>query len=174
MAGKTIVIGLGNPLLRDDAVGLCVAEMLRPGVPPEVTVAVSERGGFELLDLMTGFQRAILIDCLDLPQPRPGRIRNLSLQDCRGSRRLIGQHDLSIGRAFELAEVLGIPMPVDVEIFGIEPADTSSFGEQLSPEVQKAAEQLVENLQERFKQRQSPARFEGNSMAGGDSWQAHP
>jgi Ni,Fe-hydrogenase maturation factor len=37
---KTLVLGLGNPLLRDDAVGLLVAERLKPLLANQTDVEV--------------------------------------------------------------------------------------------------------------------------------------
>ncbi len=140
---RTVVLGLGNPLLGDDAVGLEAAarleELLKQKPLPLVEVRTSQRAGFDLLELLSGFERAILIDALLVPEPKPGRIRRLSLQDVKGSARLVSMHDIHCGTAFALAESLGVPMPSEVEIYGIEVAATGVFSETLSPEAARAA-----------------------------------
>ena len=57
---KSIVVGLGNPILTDDGVGNKVAEVLRNKVGPEVEVVEASLAGFNLLDLLTGYDTAIL------------------------------------------------------------------------------------------------------------------
>jgi hydrogenase maturation protease len=146
-AGRTVVLGLGNPVLRDDGVGLVVAaavlRLLEEAPVPGADVLASTRAGFELLDLLRGYRRAILIDCLTLPDPVPGRVHHLSLDDVAGSARLVNAHDLSLGTAFRLAERLGIPMPGEVDIVAVEGADTQTFAEGLTPDVAAAAGPLA-------------------------------
>jgi len=77
--GTTVVLGLGNPVVSDDRAGLAVAaelkRLLEESPIAGVTVLESERGGFELIDLLAGHSRAILIDCLTVASPIPGRVR---------------------------------------------------------------------------------------------------
>ena len=69
------VLGLGNPVLTDDAVGLHVAaeveRLLRTDPITGVSVLTSTRAGFELINLLTGFTHALIIDCLEIPHRRP-------------------------------------------------------------------------------------------------------
>ena len=59
---KTLIIGLGNPLVTDDSVGLRVVERLRPLLAdrPDVEVAEDYWGGLRLMERMIGFDRAIV------------------------------------------------------------------------------------------------------------------
>jgi len=158
-AAGTIVLGLGNPILGDDAVGLRVAaaleQLLIEDPVPGVTVVTSTRAGFEVIDLLAGADRAIIVDCLEVPDPEPGRIRRLDLQHVSGASRLVGPHDISVGVAFELAGTLGVRMPRDVEIYGVEASATRGFGEALSPAVQTAVETLSRDLHAQLKRRAS-------------------
>ncbi len=151
----TVVVGLGNPILSDDAAGLRVAaavpELLRDDPVPGVRVLMSTRAGFELIDLLAGARRAVLIDALDVAEPVPGRIRRLDLQQVAGAARLVGAHDISVGVAFELAASLGVRMPEAIEIYGIEGAEMRSFGEQLTPAVEASVATLAHELHERLK-----------------------
>ena len=63
---KTLILGLGNPLVTDDSVGLRVAEQLKPLLAdrPEVEVAEDYWGGLRLMERMIGFDRAIVIDAI--------------------------------------------------------------------------------------------------------------
>jgi len=67
----------------------------------------------------------------------------LDLENFSGSSRLNNQHDLSLSAAFALAERLGIEMPDDVSILGIETADVRTINEELSPEVEAAVSPLA-------------------------------
>jgi len=151
----TIIIGLGNPVRGDDGVGLAVAEALRTLLEEKpiagVEVRTSERAGFEVLDLVTGASRAIIVDCLEVPEPQPGRVRRLAVDATYGSARLTGGHDVNLESALELGRLLGAPMPADVEVYGIEAKETAEFSERLTPEVEAAVQPFVEWLHGRLR-----------------------
>ena len=149
-----LVLGLGNPVLSDDGVGLAVAErlesLLEEHAIPGVTVRKSTRAGFELIDLMTGFDKAIIIDCMATDDPCPGRIHWLNVDEIAGSARLIGAHDIGLGVALDLAAELNIPMPDQIEIIGVEPFDMWSFGEELSPVINGAVDSIVNEVHDKL------------------------
>ena len=63
---KTLILGLGNPLVTDDSVGLRVVEQLKPLLADRADVEVSEDywGGLRLMERMIGFERAIVVDAI--------------------------------------------------------------------------------------------------------------
>lgn len=141
------VLGLGNPVLTDDAVGLHVAaeveRLLREHPIAGVSVLTSTRAGFELINLLTGFTHAMIIDCLELPEPIPGHVRRLDLNMLSGSARLVGVHDISVADAFELAATLGTRMPGTVEIYAVEGGDTQTISEEMTSVVSAAVSPLA-------------------------------
>lgn len=145
--GRTIVLGLGNPVLSDDRVGLAVAEAVQRRVKqrsvPDVDVLTATRGGFHLIDVLHDYARAILIDCWTPPVPTPGRVRRLNVALAAGSARLVSPHDISIAEAFQFAALLSIPMPEEVIIYVVEGADTESLSESMTPLVEAAVEPLA-------------------------------
>jgi hydrogenase maturation protease len=151
---QTVVLGLGNPVRYDDAVGLRVAEaverLLAEQPVPGVTVMTSTRAGFELIDLLSGASRAIIVDCLVPPDPVPGRIRRLTLEDVAGAARLVGAHDITLAGAFDLARATGVPMPGPVEIYAVEAADIDRLEEGLSPAVASAVPRLAREIHRRL------------------------
>lgn len=155
-SGRTVVLGLGNPILSDDGVGLAVAGELKRllAVAPVrgVDVLASTRAGFELIDLLRGYARAVILDCIVLSDPQPGRVCRLTLDDVSGCARLVNAHELSVGTAFRLAEQMGVPMPREVEIIAVEAADTSTIAEGLTPAVQATVSPLAREIHESLKQ----------------------
>lgn len=181
MAGHTVVLGLGNPVQRDDAVGLRVAErlkeILRVDPVAGVDVLVSTRAGFELIDILQGYEHAVIVDCLELPEPVPGRVRKLDLERFAGSARLNAAHEISIVTAFELAARLGIAMPRAVEIFAIEALDVRTLDEGLTEAVAASVEPLAAEIHGMLKaraagekgQRQGEPSAPGGKEPGPDS-----
>jgi hydrogenase maturation protease len=152
--GTTIVLGLGNPVRFDDAVGLRIAEaverLLADAPVSGVKVLTSTRAGLELIDLLSGASRAIIVDCLALPDPFPGRVRRLTLEDVAGAARLVGAHDVTLSHAFELARAAGVPMPSAVEIYAVEAGDIDRIEEGLSPQVAAVVPVLARVIHERL------------------------
>jgi len=149
-SARIAVLGMGNPVVSDDRVGLAVAEelrrMLERAPVPAVTVLESMRGGLDLIDLLSGYSHAIIVDCLTVPNPTPGQVRRLALDRIAGSARLVNAHEVSITHAFQLAAKMGIDMPGVVEIFAVEGGDTSTISEQMTPAVSAAVGPLAEEI----------------------------
>jgi hydrogenase maturation protease len=145
---RTLVLGMGNPILSDDGVGLLVAERLAASALPDcVEVQQSEQAGLRLLELVRGFTRVIIIDALQSPEGSgrtPGEIVRYEAADFRGGHRYGSAHSIGLHTALELGETLGYDMPEEVVVFGIEAVDVETFGEELSPPVAAAAARAVD------------------------------
>ena len=148
----TLVLGMGNPILSDDGVGLLVAERLRETALPEgVEVQQSEVAGLRLLELVRGFARVIIIDALRSPAESgrvPGEIVRYEAKDFKGGHRYGSAHSIGLDTALELGHRLGYDMPEEVTVFAIEAVDVETFGEELSPPVAAAAERVISLVRE--------------------------
>jgi hydrogenase maturation protease len=143
---RTLVLGLGNPILRDDGVGLEVARRLRPILADREDVSVEEDtwGGLRLMERMIGFDRAVVIDAT-APEGEPGRIRLLA-PDSIPTQHSASAHDVNLPTALRLGREAGAHLPETDEIVlvGIEAADVLNFGEDRTPEVEAAVPRAVE------------------------------
>ena len=144
---STLVLGMGNPILSDDGVGLLVAERLRGApLPAGVEVQQSEVAGLRLLELVRGFTRVIIIDALKSPAEvgrAPGEIVRYEAKDFKGGQRYGSAHSIGLGTVLELGDRLGCDMPREVVVYAIEAVDVETFGEELSPPVAAAAERVL-------------------------------
>jgi hydrogenase maturation protease len=145
---RTLVVGLGNPLLTDDGVGLVVARALRDRLPDRRDVDVQEdfNGGLRLMERMVGYDRAIVVDAI-LTGGMAGSIQllrggNMPTQHSASS------HDATLRTALDFGRSVGAALPLDEEILmiGIEAADVSTFGTCCTPEVQAAVPAAVETV----------------------------
>lgn len=137
------IIGLGNALRGDDAVGILAARRLRARVGDRTEVVEAEMAGVEILELVEGARAVILIDAARSGQP-PGTIHRLD-----ASASPIGptvfphsSHAINAVDALELARALGT-LPTMVIVYGIEASDTE-IGHPLSPQVARALDEIVE------------------------------
>lgn len=136
---KTIVLGIGNPILRDDGVGIRVVEKLKSQFHDEhVTMDVAYTGGMNLLDLVRGFDKVILVDAIIMERARTGEVKRLLLPEAPAVHSS-NPHDISFSEALLLARKLGEHrLPKEVIVIGIVVKETRQFGEQLSNEVSSA------------------------------------
>jgi len=139
---KTIVIGLGNPILGDDGVGWKVADEVRKQLDTfanEVDVTCLSLGGLGLMEHLIGYQRAILVDAFKVDDD-PGSILILKLSDLPNysAYHTASSHDTSLQNAIELGRSMGADLPDDVEVVGISTKRVYDFSEELSPPVADA------------------------------------
>lgn len=139
---RTLVLGLGNPILSDDRVGLEVVREVerRMGSGCRVDVREACMAGLDLLDLLSGYDRAVVVDAVSTPGGTPGTVVRMGSGDLRGSARLAAIHEIDVGTALTLGRRLGFELPAEITIYGIEVQDAETFGERMSPAVSRAVE----------------------------------
>jgi hydrogenase maturation protease len=137
---KTLILGLGNPLVTDDSVGLRVVEQLKPLLADRDDVEVDEDywGGLRLMERMIGFDCAIVVDAIKTGAP-PGTIHLLT-PDGIATQRSASAHDVNLATALEFGRQAGAHLPENrcIHLVGIEAEDTLNFGEHCTPAVQAA------------------------------------
>jgi hydrogenase maturation protease len=129
-----LVLGLGNDILTDDAVGLRVVRALRAQLDPDgpVRALEVEEMGLSLLDYIVGCRALVLVDAIQTGTVPPGTLHELDgsvLQTRRGG----SPHFLGVGETLALGRLLGLAMPERVRIFAIEVADPYTLGTELTP-----------------------------------------
>ncbi|MDP1714586.1 MAG: hydrogenase maturation protease [Anaerolineales bacterium] len=145
---KTLVIGLGNPILGDDGVGWRVAEEVKRQLPSPfqgdgqgtgVDVDCLSLGGISLMEHLIGYDHAILVDAFALDEPL-GSILILKLSDLPNysAFHTTSTHDTSLNNAIELGRCMGAHLPDEVEIVGIATRRIYDFSEELSAPVADA------------------------------------
>ena len=142
---KTLVIGLGNPILTDDGVGVKVAYAVKDTLAlrgrNDVIVIEASVGGLRLMEMMAGYERVILVDAIQTPDNQPGTILRLTLDDISSAvptQHSASAHDMNLPTALELGRQLGLDLPQITEIFAIEAEDVVTFGETCTPSVDAA------------------------------------
>jgi hydrogenase maturation protease len=128
---RTIVVGLGNPILGDDGVGWRVAQALSQegDWAREVEVDCLALGGLSLMERLVGYERAIIIDAICTRGSPPGHARCFSLEELP---------DLKVGRS------MGAMWPEEIIIVAVEAEHVYDFSEMLSPAVAAAVPEAVQ------------------------------
>ncbi|HID62659.1 MAG TPA: hydrogenase maturation protease [Anaerolineae bacterium] len=147
LALKTLVLGLGNPILTDDGVGIKVVRALRPRVDdPQVTLHESSRGGLNLLDILAGYDRAIIVDAIQTRGGTAGDVYHLRASDFEPCLHVSCAHSVDFATALELGRKIGLRLPRDITIVAVEVQDVITFGEECTPLVQVAINTAVDTV----------------------------
>jgi hydrogenase maturation protease len=146
MGPRTIVVGLGNPVLGDDGVGWRVADEVERRLQaardagratPDVEIERLGVGGLRLMECLTGYEAAILVDAAEFPDRPAGEVRSCSfgaLAD-HAAGHLDSAHDASLRTALALGRRLGADLPARIDAVTIQAHRTDEFSEELSPAV---------------------------------------
>jgi hydrogenase maturation protease len=134
---------MGNPILRDDAVGVRLAADVakRLGPVPELdVVAECSVGGLELLPLIAGYARLVVFDSIKTRDGTPGAWYRFTAADMRPTMNLTNVHDTNFATALELGRRLGmdVPPPEAIHIFAVEIADNTTFDVQMTSALEAA------------------------------------
>ncbi len=141
---RTLILGMGNPILSDDGFGLVVADRLRQlALPEDVEVTTSEVAGLRLLELLRGYRKVVIVDALASGDRSPGDIARFSGDDFRGGARYSSAHSIGIRTVLDAGERMGYDMPHEVVAYAVEAEDVETFGEELSAPVAAAVDEVV-------------------------------
>ena len=142
---KTLVLGLGNPLVSDDSVGLRVAAELKPLLAdrPDVEVGEDYWGGLRLMERMIDFDRAIVVDAV-CTGAAPGTIHRLKPNDMP-TQKSASAHDVNLPTALQFGRSAGVHLPKDedIELVAVEAEDILTFSERCTPAVEAAIPHAV-------------------------------
>ena len=141
---KVLLLGMGNPILSDDGVGLFVADRLKDRIK-NVDVMTTAMAGLDILDLIRGYDKIFLVDACITKGRIPGQVVKF---DHRGDGflHLFSSHGLNFFELISLGNTLGLEMPEVGEIYGVEIGDEVGFGGELSPELKTKAWSIVERI----------------------------
>lgn len=153
MKNKTLIIGLGNTLLKDDGAGIYAAREVerRIGDRDDVDIVEASVGGIGLLDLMKEYDTVFVVDAIKTADSIPGRTLRCTVEDLGDPTYAGGAHFLDLRTAVQLGKECGYNMPRHIEIFAVEIVDNTEFDERLTPEVEKAvpflASEIIKEIQ---------------------------
>jgi len=146
-ARPLLLLGLGNDILTDDAVGLFVVRDLRPKLAghPSIDIRETTEMGLALLDFITGYRTVVIVDSIQTGKAPPGFLHEL---DASALNQLTGRtpHFVGVSETLALGRQLGLAMPEQVRIFAIEVEDPFTLGTAMTPALQAALPGIVQRI----------------------------
>jgi hydrogenase maturation protease len=159
---KTLIIGLGNPILGDDGVGWQVARQAAEAIydsgprrspgwkegsnGSSLEIDCLAVGGFSLMERMIGYDRVILIDAISSGQNLPGAVLWFPLDDLpdRAAGHMNAAHDTSLQTALQVGRLMGASLPEQIDIVAVEAQSLYEFSEELTAPVAAAVSRAVQ------------------------------
>jgi hydrogenase maturation protease len=138
MSQRVLVMGVGNPLMRDDGVGPRVIEMLLAGYEFPATVELIDAGtmSFTILDLLRDIDRLIIVDAVRDTGHPAGTVTILTPEQIAPNQVRHSMHDVALIDVLQAAELMG-SAPSAIAI-GVQIDTIEDWVLELSPEVEAA------------------------------------
>lgn len=145
MAARSILVGLGNPILSDDVIGLIVAGEVHKRLPG-FDLELSSSNGLDIVDRILDHDFAAIIDSMVTGKYCPGKVLRLDLQRSMPTLRASDVHGVGLNQAIELARACGAAVPRRIVVYGIEVVDPRSVGDLVSAAVSERIGAIVEEI----------------------------
>ena len=148
---KTLILGLGNEIIADDAIGILAARELQSKIASDsITVIESSIAGIALMEIMMDYDKCILIDAIATGKHNPGIVIQMKPEEL-GSVVAPSAHYAGIPEVIALAKQMEIEFPDEIVIFAMEVLDPLTIGGEMTQPVKDALPVLIEQVQNQLK-----------------------
>lgn len=146
-SARVVVLAMGNDILGDDAVGLLAARALRYTFPEHVDFVETGEAGLALVELLEGYEKALLLDACVTMRHEVGTILEFGPDDFS---RVVAPspHYAGLPEILDLARRLEIAFPKEIRILALEVEDPFTVKEGLSSVVEKALPHFIARARE--------------------------
>ena len=139
----TLLLGMGNPILSDDAVGIRLVGDFSRKLSNVAGLNIIEEcaaWGVDLLQVIEGYDRLLLVDSIKTREGIPGNWFRFTAEKLRKTIHLTNIHDANFATTLSLGRQLGMKLPPDPEIhvFAVEVLDDFTFSEKMTDSLEKA------------------------------------
>lgn len=143
---KTLVLGIGNPLLGDDGIGFHIAQELATQIKDEnIDVKDTSVDGLNLLELIIGYDKVIIIDAIMAKGGKVGEIYKLRPEDLVETVHFTtSPHNANLAMVIEIGrKILAEQMPGEIVVFAVDIKPVPKFTEEMTEKVRAAIPKAV-------------------------------
>jgi hydrogenase maturation protease len=146
---RMVVLGLGNLMRTDDAVGMLATQRLRDSgrLPDGVEVLEGGTLGLDLLGLLFGATHLLVLDAVSFGA-EPGTMRRFEGEEVSRLPTAKSVHLLGLSDLINVMRLMDAPA-MEIVLFGVEPESTD-WGTELTPLVGAAQDALMESALEQI------------------------
>ena len=151
-----LIVGLGSPIMSDDAIGLeVVNEIERMGLPG-VETRQEAIGGLDIIPVLWGYRNVIIVDAIQTRQYEPGTVMFFDPEDFDDTIGDASAHDINLATAMRIGrQVEPEMMPDKVRFVAVEAEDIATVNEGMTPKLIEAKPRAVEAVLHLLKEIQS-------------------
>ena len=152
-----LVIGLGSPIMSDDAVGLKIAEAVEDLRIPGVETRQEAIGGLDIIPVLYGYRNAVIVDAIKTGAYPSGAVLIFDPEDFEPTVGDASAHNINLATAMHMGRGLDPEnMPESVRFVAIEVEDIQTVSETMTDAVERAvpkAADAVVHIIEEFRSR---------------------
>jgi hydrogenase maturation protease len=142
------IIGVGNPLRKDDGIGLFLLSHIKKEshyFPKTVSFVDGGTGGMNLLHIFSRFELIILLDAVDF-KGQPGETRFFSIDDIQSQKQVstVSTHNADLFQIIRLGQELE-ECSKKIFVFGVQPSDIS-FGDGLTEPLKSHIDDIKKSM----------------------------
>ena len=139
--GRIAVIGLGSPIMCDDAVGLRVSEAIDALGMDDVDCFQEAIGGLDILPVIHSYSHAIVVDAIQTGEYGPGTVLLFRESDFDEVTTDAATHDVNLPTAIKIGRKMDPEiMPETISFVAVEVQDIKTVTETMTPEVEAAVD----------------------------------
>ena len=139
-----LVIGLGSPIMTDDAIGLEVVEEIESMHMDKVETRQEAIGGLDIIPVLWGYRHVIIVDAIMTGAYEPGTIMFFNPDDFEETIGDASAHDINLATAMRIGRDMEPEMmPDEVCFVAVEAEDIGTVNEGMTPKLVAAKPEAV-------------------------------
>ena len=139
-----LVIGLGSPIMTDDAIGLEVVEEIESMGLEGIEVREEAIGGLDIIPQLWGYKHVIIVDAIMTGAYEPGTVMFFNPDDFEETIGDASAHDINLATAMRIGRDMEPEMmPDEVCFVAIEAEDIGTVHEGMTPKLVEAKPSAV-------------------------------
>lgn len=141
---EILFLGIGNSILTDDAAGIKIIENIKEmvGKSGKFDFDTGNVNSFRIIDIIEGYRKVVIVDAIK-NGGKVGTLYKIPFQQLANKSDSSSIHTIDLATAVKFGNEMGINLPSQISIYGVEVEDTETFSENLTPEVKKAIPSLA-------------------------------
>jgi hydrogenase maturation protease len=147
MKDKTLILGLGSEILKDDSLPIkLIKEIKAKNLFRKCDFETANTGGIDLLDIITGYKRVIIIDTMKTRHGIPGNVMLIDVKNLDTTMHLTKLHNVSLTTIMALGNMLDYPVPKNIFIIAVEIIEDLVFTTELSNRLLKRFSTIADRV----------------------------
>ncbi|MEN3045045.1 MAG: hydrogenase maturation protease [Candidatus Hydrothermales bacterium] len=147
---ENVIIGLGNTIRGDDGIGIYITGFLSKKFKDLVDVVSTEEMGLSLLDFLSPYKKAVIIDSIYTGKQDTGNIYVFNGKNINDSE-LKSNHYIGIPELIHVARKLRLPFPKEILIIGISVEDPFTIRPTISEDLKNKIPEILNKIEKIIK-----------------------